>query len=155
MCDLLSAPQATGADIPHSRLPHPKAVPAGLTPEGIYRGQTEHPFPEPAAGARRPFRTTLRAGGLSHRCAPLLPSVTRSYTAIATKYPVKTPMDNNAPVTSTHIQLSFAVLHYTMTRKDHPRLGIQQCNCITGVFSLFSRLIFLSCITYTSLKPSG
>ena len=71
------------------------------------------------------------------------PSVTQSYTAIATTYPVKTPMDNNAPVTSTHIPRSFAMLHYPMMRKDHPRLGLQQCNCIAGVFSLFSRLIFL------------
>ncbi len=138
MCDLLSAPQATGADIPHSRFPHSKAVPAGLTPEGINRGQTEHPFPEPAAGSRRPFRTTLRAGGLSHGCAPLLPSVTRSYTAIATTDPVKNPTDNTTTVTSTHILHSFAVLHHPMTRKEHPRLGIQQCNCITGGFSLLA-----------------
>ena len=39
-----STPQAHGSDITHSRLPHPKAVPAELTLEGIHRGQTEQPF---------------------------------------------------------------------------------------------------------------
>ena len=80
----LSAPQVTGSDIPYPPLPHPKAVLAGLTPEGIYRGQTEHPFPEPAAGSRRPCLTTLRTGGLSHGVRLYVQRVTRSYTAIAT-----------------------------------------------------------------------
>src|SRR5439155_24779506 len=69
----LSASLVTRSDIPHPPLPHPKALSAGLTPEGIDGGQTEHPFPEPSAGARRPFLTTLRAGGLSHGGAPLRP----------------------------------------------------------------------------------
>jgi hypothetical protein len=35
------APQATGSDILHPSLPDAKAVPAGLTLEGINLGETE------------------------------------------------------------------------------------------------------------------
>ena len=68
----LSAPQATGSDIPYPPLPHPKAVLAGLTPEGIDGGKTEHPFPEPSTDSLCPFLTTVRAKWLSHGGAPLL-----------------------------------------------------------------------------------
>jgi hypothetical protein len=56
------------ADIMHPPLPHPKAVPADLTLEGINCGEAEYPFPEPSAGALCPLLITLRALGLSHRC---------------------------------------------------------------------------------------
>src|SRR5438128_2622339 len=54
-------------------------------------------------------------------------SVTRSYTELATTYPVKNPKDNMTTVTSTDIQLSFPVSHHPMTRKDRPCLCVQRC----------------------------
>jgi hypothetical protein len=55
--------------IPYPPLPHPKAVQAVLTPEGINRGEAEEPFPEPSPGAPCPgLLTTPRALGLVHRC---------------------------------------------------------------------------------------
>jgi hypothetical protein len=57
---LLRAPWASEADILHPALPYAKAVPTGLTLEGIPRGKTEEAFPEPSADALCPFITTVR-----------------------------------------------------------------------------------------------
>src|SRR5438876_10770049 len=54
-------------------------------------------------------------------------SVTRSYTEIATTYPVKNPTDNMTIVRRIDIQLSLLVSHHPMTRKDRPCLGVQRC----------------------------
>ena len=56
------------SDIPYPPLPHPKAMQAELTSEGINRGEAEEPFPEPSPGAPCPsLLTTSRALGLVHR----------------------------------------------------------------------------------------
>jgi hypothetical protein len=55
-------------DIPYPPLPHPKAMQAALTPEGVNRGEAEESFPEPSTGAPCPsFLTTPRALGLVHK----------------------------------------------------------------------------------------
>src|SRR5438128_7447718 len=54
-------------------------------------------------------------------------SVTRSYTEIATTYPVKNPTDNMTIVRRIDIQLSLLVSHHPMTRKDRPCLCVQRC----------------------------
>ena len=60
--------RSSNSDILYPPLPDAKAVPAGLTLEGIHFDETQEPFPEPSTDTLCPCIPTVRTWRLFHRC---------------------------------------------------------------------------------------